>query len=303
MRVRIRGLVTILTIAFGSGFYSFAIGQGFKGIVKNEQGIIVISTTGFSNPESMAAAWNLPVQQLLDFNPTLQTGSFSGPADIMIPVGSILKAATCEGCSPVYHRVQQSEGLFRIGRWYGNIPVSELKVRNNLRTDQLKPGQQLLIGYIKVPERSIAETGVQGIDSSGHGSAGTQDLPSTPTEETKVPVIPPPPPRELLYYGKGIFEEEFQSPAVTKKSGKSASFKSESGWKDGRFYILCNQLKSGVVVRIYHHQSGKTIFAKVVGPLSQIKQNEGLEWRINTAAAATLGIWDENEVFQLEIEY
>jgi hypothetical protein len=62
-------------------------------------------------------------------------------------------------------------------------------------------------------------------------------------------------------------------------------------------------LKTGVVVKVFHAKSGKTIFAKVVGPLPVIKQNEGLDWRLNSAGAAALGITRDDEVFDIELEY
>lgn len=39
----------------------------------------------------------------------------------------LLQTDSCDSCQPVYHIVGKSEGLFRIGKWYGNIPVATIK--------------------------------------------------------------------------------------------------------------------------------------------------------------------------------
>ncbi len=278
-------------------------GQGYIGVVKNEQGGIMVSSNGFSSLISLADAWNVSQEIITNANPGIDPGSFSGTMDIMIPLNNLLKAEPCEGCSPVYHRVQQGEGLFRIGRWYGNIPVSALKERNTLRSDALKPGQQLLIGYVKVPSATFVDHDKKAPENIQANPSGN-DLKEEKPKVEDTPILTKPS-ESLIYSGNGIFETEYlnSNPSGAKKAGKAATFKSESGWKDGRFYILCNQLKTGVVVRLMHADSGKVIYAKVVGPLPNIKQNEGLDWRINTAAAAALGMVNENEAFPLEIQY
>jgi len=67
-------------------------------------------------------------------------------------------------------------------------------------------------------------------------------------------------------------------------------FKSSSGWNDKKYYILVNDINQGTIVRITANH--KSICAKVVGPLPNIKEDTGLFARINTAAADALGIQD-----------
>jgi LysM repeat protein len=306
--VKIRGILRILTtitvLLLAQCFWASA--QGFTGFIKNEKGCISITSSEFENPEALAAAHKVSVQDLLEINPGLQAGNFAGLTNLWIPVSSLLKGSACEGCSPVYHKVNQGEGLFRIGRWYGNIPVNTLKERNNLRGDNLKPGQQILVGYVEASAAAPVQHTVKDTAKRAEEPAlqvNTQTTVASPN--TGEVIAKPPVTPQLEYTGTGLFKDEFENGPKSggKKAGKAASFKSESGWKDGRFYLLCNYLKPGSVVKLVAHRSGKIIFAKVVGPLPQIKQNDGLQWRLSTAAAASLGIWDENEVFDLEMEY
>ena len=65
------------------------------------------------------------------------------------------------------------------------------------------------------------------------------------------------------------------------------TFKSASGWADKKYYILMNDVPTGSVVKI---KNGKNeLYAKVLWNLSEMKENDGLAFRISTAAAAALG--------------
>ncbi|HSK14300.1 MAG TPA: LysM peptidoglycan-binding domain-containing protein [Phnomibacter sp.] len=262
--------------------------------------------------EQVAAMWHTDVTLLKKVNPQLDLETKGGSRDINIPLDGILRTDPCEGCVPVYHLVKQSEGLFRIGQWYGKIKAPALKELNGLKSDALKPGQQLLVGYVKVPaptlrqpdpvvaakEDTVAFAGPAGepdtVDTAGE-KGGPQD--TLLTEKR--------PEWELTYEGNGFFENEWvlHSADTARRTGKASTFKTESGWADGRFYLLHSQLKTGTVVRLTHAGNGRSVYAKVVGPLPAIRQNAGIQMRMNQAAAVSLGMQDELEVFEVVLEY
>lgn len=95
-------------------------------------------------------------------------------------------------------------------------------------------------------------------------------------------------------YGKDASQKKEQN-----KTGAAMTFKSASGWADKKYYILMNDVPTGAIVKI---QNGKTeLYAKVLWNLGDMKQNEGLSFRISTAAAAALNITDEK--FDLKVSY
>jgi LysM repeat protein len=275
--------------------------QGYVGTIKKDKAIIAVSSAGYVSIDALAKVWGVSGTEVLDQNPGLTAGSIPENATVYIPVELIIRTENCDSCKPVYHQVAKSEGLYRIGKCYGNTSAATLKKMNQLRSDALQPGQELLVGY-------IASHTNRTLGQHTDGAAGTKEIESA---GNKAPVVPEKaavveePKHELSYQGGGIFESEFtpDTPQIARKQGKASSFKSESGWKDGRFYLLCSQLKTGIVVKIIHPVSGKSIYAKVVGPLPKIKQNDKLDWRLSSAASASLGIWDEDEVIDLVLEY
>ena len=66
-------------------------------------------------------------------------------------------------------------------------------------------------------------------------------------------------------------------------------FRSTSGWDDGKFYCLHNSAKQGTIVKVTNTANGKSIYAKVLDMMPDLKQNDKLVIRISNAAADALG--------------
>ena len=103
---------------------------------------------------------------------------------------------------------------------------------------------------------------------------------------------------------EGFFKNGFEIGAEGKtfqtKSGTAMSFKTASGWTDKKYYIMMNDAEPGAFVKI-SNGNGKFVYAKVLWNLGNIKENEGLDFRISNAAASVLGIADEK--FSLQVTY
>jgi len=84
-------------------------------------------------------------------------------------------------------------------------------------------------------------------------------------------------------------------------TGLAGTFKSTSGWQDGKYYALMNNTPVGTIVRVTDPSTGKTIYAKVLGQLPDMKESAGLSIRISNAAAAELG--EGEGKFNVEVKY
>lgn len=107
--------------------------------------------------------------------------------------------------------------------------------------------------------------------------------------------------------GMGFFKPFFEqqtgkaAPKVN-ETVTSGIFKTTSGWQDGKYYLLIDNVPTGSIVRLSNPANEKAIFAKVLGEMNGIRQNQGLNVRISNAAAAALGVGEE-EKFVLQIIY
>ncbi|MFZ9695561.1 MAG: LysM peptidoglycan-binding domain-containing protein [Chitinophagaceae bacterium] len=98
------------------------------------------------------------------------------------------------------------------------------------------------------------------------------------------------------------YEEQMLAIRALKETVKAGVFKTTSGWKDRKYYLLTNAAAPGTYVQLYAPVTQKTVYAKVLGEMSGIRQNEGYDIRISNAAAAILGV-GELSIFELEMSY
>ena len=91
---------------------------------------------------------------------------------------------------------------------------------------------------------------------------------------------------------KPSFEKQEKRDVVKFETGAAAIFKSNSGWEDGKYYCLHNTATPGTIIKVTNITTGKSIYAKVLDVIPDIKQNNGLLIRISNAAAQELGTGD-----------
>ena len=82
--------------------------------------------------------------------------------------------------------------------------------------------------------------------------------------------------------------------------GAAATFKTTSGWQDGKYYCFHNTAEPGTIIKVTNNANGKAVYAKVLDAIPDIKQNAGLLIRISNSAAEELGATDK---FDCSISY
>ena len=236
----------------------------------------------------------------------------------------------------VFHKVQPKESLFKIAESYG-VTVSALKGWNNYKTDQIKVGDKLIIGFLKkstknddvvdnVPKSKKADSSVLiSIDSPlGNGKAANNSTknssdsiimrdslnPAIATKDTvekvaSAAVIPKSTSKALEKTASGFFYNLYSEQAVSGKEQHLeafiyGTFKSTSGWDDQKYYILFNGATPGTAVKISIKSTSRAIFAKVLGAIPPGKESQGFTMRMSTATAAALGITDTNVQLALD---
>ena len=232
------------------------------------------------------------------------------------------KAAADEIVMPVYHKVKEKEGLYRIGLNYNKVPAATLKKWNKLSSDQLNVGANLIVGYIKLkknqsallqkavekspdPKIIITPPENQPIIVEQPGVKNEEKEKKTlPVELKKEESVKPveTPVRPVVYQGtdfnggvfKSLYESQTSGNEIEKQDGKGGVFKSTSGWKDGKYYCLHNSAPAGSVIKITNTATGKSIYAKVLDVMPDIKQNAGLLIRLSSAAADELQVGENN---------
>jgi hypothetical protein len=90
---------------------------------------------------------------------------------------------------------------------------------------------------------------------------------------------------------EGFFKSIYQ-PTGKSLSGNGNIFKSNSGWDDAKYYALINNMPVGTIIKVTNSSTSRSVYAKVLGSLPEMKESAGLVLRISDAAAAELGAPD-----------
>jgi len=117
------------------------------------------------------------------------------------------------------------------------------------------------------------------------------------TEEVLVPVS-----TEQGYFKRSFDQQVRTSPASKNTTVTSGIFKTTSGWQDAKYYLLIDKVATGTIVKISNPENNKAVYAKVLGEMNGIRQNQGLNIRISNAASTALGVSD-TEKFIVKLNY
>lgn len=234
---------------------------------------------------------------------------------------------------PVYHTVVAGETLFRLGVNYNKVPLASLKKWNHMTSDAVKVGEPMIVGYLKVdknlsalgkmenkpkevtavaPQEKPAEPSpspapVQHDSAAEKPAENKSVVTSQPAEpvKTQEPIATPVASKAGNDGSGGYFKNLYTQQSVKKTpisySGNAGVFKSTSGWQDGKYYCFNNDVMPGTILKITNTANGKSVFAKVLDAIPDIKQNSGLSIIISNAAAGELVA--DQEKFNCTITY
>src|SRR5699024_805457 len=121
--------------------------------------------------ENISEKFNTSEKRLIALNDTKKPETYDV---IKVPINksSIVQsgnASAHKALKPLYHKVLKGETLYRIGKMYGDIPLSSIRSWNNLKGNNIGIGEYLIIGWLR-----------NNPDNSRH----SQDISSSPVPDT-----------------------------------------------------------------------------------------------------------------------
>lgn len=278
---------------------------------------------------SIGRTYNQSPKEIAPFNNTTMDKPLAIGQKIKIPLTAAnfsqdgTKAAD-EVFVPLYHTVQEKEWMFRISTNFNKVSPENIQKWNGVSNDQLKAGMQLIVGYLKVKQSqsALASMGLKKIPATASAPVVVKE--AKVEEPKKEEVVTAPPAKEEPVKPEPVKEEARTEPVTTLPNNPPAShkggsfrklyvesgnattgnagvFKSTSGWNDGKYYALMNNVPIGTIVKVSFSSTNKTIYAKVLGQLPEMKESQGLTIRISDAAASELGV--ELNKFYVDVKY
>jgi LysM repeat protein len=268
---------------------------------------------------SVGRLYNVSPKELAAYNHLQMESGLSVGQELKIPLDknnftqSDAKAGTDE-LVPVYHIVEPKETLYRLFVNYNKVPITSLQKWNNLQSDALSEGSQMIVGYLKV-DKAQSSLAAQTINGAGQVAVAPkpEEKKNEPAVEKAVIKAPDPVKKETSVapagesnvtvrnvntkssvnfsggYFRKVYDQQVENKSPLNNSGSGGIFKSTSGWQDGKYYCFNNDAAPGSIVKVTDNASGKSVYAKVLDAIPDIKQNAGLSVILSNAAAEELG--------------
>lgn len=221
----------------------------------------------------------------------------------------------------ITHIVAKGETLYSISKKY-NVSLEQLKTWNHLSDDNAKLGTLLIIS--ESGNNKFAAPPVQKQKPENVAAPQPQKEPvienkpdNTTTNVTDNVANNIQPAMQAVndiskpvatdnapsYSGEGFFESQFKqakSKNLQTVSGISKTFKTASGWSDGKYYILANDIEPGTIVKLTA-DNGSSVYAKVLWNMGDLKENAGINFRVSNATAAALR--ENSDSFNINVSF
>ena len=262
---------------------------------------------------SVGRLYNIPAKEIAAYNNLDMENGLNIGQTLMIPLTSSNFSQTTDGGTPVYYVVGQQEGLYRVSVKNNKVLMASLRKWNHLASDEISPGQKIIIGFITSP--ALAKTVTITPKTEPIVVQQEKPKPAEPVEQQKKesekisqPITTSTTPQTVVKNnGGGFFKKQFEQQSKTTNANKDQTatasiFKTASGWQDGKYYALIDGVDPGTILQVVNPSNNKTIYAKVLGAMSGINQNKGLDVRISNAAANVLDI-NDTEKFIVKVNY
>ncbi len=222
---------------------------------------------------------------------------------------------------PVYHTVQASANLTSISKLFGTDNAS-IRSWNNLSSDAIAVGKKIIIGFLKV-DKTLSPLAAQGMNVRSEPVLVKKEevkkqepvvvkqepkveTPKLETPKVETPKVEPPKPdvkKEqpktepvvISYDGNGYFKDEYNRQSNNGKNiaganGNGTTFKSTSGWSDGKYYVLIDNIEKGTIILVKNPANGKAVYAKVLAGVKETTPGSTAMFLLSNAAASQLGI-------------
>jgi LysM repeat protein len=313
-----------LLCLFCCSFWSFA--QDVLQVQSNEKGLFLTHTVApKENFFSVGRLYNVQAKDIATFNNLDMAKGLTIGKTVMIPLSASNFSQEAANGRPVYYIVGEKEGLYRVSLKNNKVLMANLRKWNNLATDNINTGQKLIVGYLvsaeannisvtnlSTPVERKAEPPVAHREPPAETIKPKQDETPKPAEKKPEPVaakpVSNPVPAGAVKdanggYFKGGYEAQVKSQPASKDETVTAGiFKTASGWQDAKYYALMDGAEPGTIIRIINPSNNKAVYAKVLGPMAGIRQNQGYDLRLSNAAASALEVSDP-EKFVVRVNY
>lgn len=299
------------TIAFAQS--QLIVQSSDKGLYLNHK---VASKENFY---SIGRLYNISPKDIEAFNGLDMNKGLAVGQNLKIPLNAGNFSQSAEHGRPVYYVAGPKEGLYKVSLKNNNVLMADLRKWNRLSKDNISAGQKLVVGFLISSEaNSIAQ--IKGspikqqeikqlVEEKKEPVAAKQETAKKQETERKADPLATKTVNNVSIndgsggYFKSQFDLQIKSqPLKADQTAAAGIFKTSSGWQDAKYYALMDKVEPGTIIKVINPTNNKAIYAKVLGEMSSIRQNQGYDVRISNAAASALEVSDTDK-FIVRVNY
>lgn len=176
----------------------------------------------------------------------------------------------------VKHKVKSKDTLLSISKKY-NTTVKQLKKWNQLKSDDLKKGQVLIVGVKTIPQKK---------ETDNHQTVAN-NLPvltkDTPSHSADV---------DTAMANEAAKEMLFINGRKEVRENGIASWLQDDDINPSKYFALHRTAKPGTIIKVINKFNSKSVFVKVIGKLPDTGDNDNLIIKISKSAAEKMGVLD-----------
>ncbi|HSU28544.1 MAG TPA: LysM peptidoglycan-binding domain-containing protein [Chitinophagaceae bacterium] len=311
---------TILITALFLFAFSLVYSQSHELLVKSsDKGLYVDhKVVAKENFYSIGRLYNISAKEMAAFNKLDMEKGLNIGQTIHIPLTDANFIQSGNTGTPVYFKVSEKQSLGKVSNANNKVSIDNLRRWNGIKGDQAEEDSKLVIGFIMSkelpavtlkgktePVEEKIKTEEKSVKTEPAVEKPIEKTPVTePVIEKKIPVVVN---QNPATGDQGYFKSSFELQSKSSSSSKNETvtagiFKTASGWQDYKYYLLMDKVDPGTIVKITNPDNNKAVYAKVLGEMNGIRQNEGLNIRISNAAAVALNV-SEIDKFIVKVNY
>lgn len=306
----------------------FVFAQDELLIHNSDKGLYLVHTVqAKENFYSIGRLYNVYPKDIESFNSLDMKKGLNIGQTIKIPLSATnFSQKSSGGGRPLYYVVGEGEGLYRVSVKNKGVLMADLRKWNHLTDDHISAGKKLVVGYLVSPEannivvghpapeaeKKPAEQPKQDVAVQAAREKTEDRVPDKEPEKKPEPPVTKPVSNTAIQvavndgnggYFKSMFDRQVKvQPLKADETATAGIFKTASGWQDAKYYALMDNVEPGTIVRIINPTNSKAVYAKVLGEMSGIRQNQGYNIRMSNAAASALEVSDTDK-FIVRVNY
>jgi LysM repeat protein len=274
---------------------------------------------------SIGRSYNVSPKEIEAFNGLDMNKGLAVGQELKIPLSAGNFSQSIEKGKPVYYVVGPKEGLYRVSLKNNKVLMADLRKWNKLSSDKIIPGQKLIVGFLMVSKEAdnivqvIKEPEVKQqpeekkepvVTKPETSNTNKEEISKKQEPEKKIET--PPVSKNVTNISTadgsgGYFKSQFDlqiktQPVKVDQAASTGIFKTASGWQDAKYYALMDNVEPGTIIKVINPTNNKAVYAKVLGEMSGIRQNQGYDVRISNAAASALDV-SETDKFIVRVSY